>query len=294
VLSVNLWNFNHWEARLPLLARELARLDADVVAVQEVRARRLSAARTRRFQVADLAQLLPRHQFMYAPAMTFAEGGQGEGGEVHSEGLAIFSRLPVLAVAARRLSRDPLDDRDFHQRIALRARVATPRGALRVINTHLSLSDAARARAWGELAAAADATEEEEDAEAEAAAGAAAPQLRPQRVGGEGAPPTVLAGDFNCELDAAHELFRLHGFRDAWAEAAAAGADGRTFNSWALRSRIDYVLLRGGVAARRASVEGGDALVSVGLAAMGGVDETRDLLFPSDHRFVLAELELTG
>jgi hypothetical protein len=47
---------------------------------------------TRPRQVTALAELLPGWQFVWVPAMTFAEGGQ----EYHAEGLAVFSRHPIV------------------------------------------------------------------------------------------------------------------------------------------------------------------------------------------------------
>ena len=50
-------------------------------------------------QVTALAELLPGWQFVWVPAMTFAEGGQ----EYHAEGLAVFSRHPIVDTSFVRL-----------------------------------------------------------------------------------------------------------------------------------------------------------------------------------------------
>jgi endonuclease/exonuclease/phosphatase family metal-dependent hydrolase len=71
--------------------------------------------------------------------------------EFHSEGLAIFSRWPILDTSYILLSRDASDRGDFHQRICLHARVATPYGNISFLTTHLSLSPKARVRSLIEI-----------------------------------------------------------------------------------------------------------------------------------------------
>ncbi len=55
------------------------------------------------------------------------------------EGLAVFSRFPIVSHAYRLLPRDPSDPDDYHQRACLRVDVATAAGPMQVFVTHLSL-----------------------------------------------------------------------------------------------------------------------------------------------------------
>ncbi len=87
---------------------------------------------------------------------------------------------------------------------------------------------------------------------------------------GETPGPTILFGDLNAGPDAPELRPLLDRFRDAW----HAGADGGfTMPSDAPRSRIDYVLVAGGIQVRRAEVPATTA---------------------SDHRPVLVELVVVG
>lgn len=280
-LSVNLWNLNHFQERLELLSGELRAVDADLVGFQEVRARRRSPRGWGRQQVSDLARLLPGYQFAFAAAMTFEEHGQSEAGagpELHSEGVAVFSRLPVEEVGVLRLTQDQADGDDFHRRVCVWARVRGGDGAgpFLFMSTHLSLSAAARARTLEEIGRF-----------------AAAQPL-----------PVVLVGDFNAEFTGGERcvLEREHGFVDAWrwacgerggGEACADGPDGHTFNAWSPSKRIDYVMVRG-AAVEAAGVAGTDPVVAAGLAPAGGVDDTRGLLYASDHLFPWADVRVGG
>jgi hypothetical protein len=73
-----------------------------VIGFQEVRAARHSALRVQpeaRSQVSALAAMLPGWQYVWVPAMSFMEGET----EYHSEGLAIFSRFPMVDMSFIRL-----------------------------------------------------------------------------------------------------------------------------------------------------------------------------------------------
>lgn len=261
----------------------------DVIGFQEVRARKVAVHNESRSQVADLAALLgpgyqyvpltasrstvtvshstfiSSHRYTYVPAMGFAES---EHEYVH-EGLAIFSRFPIVASDHLRLSRDPNDGSDFHQRICMRARIATPLGFVNMMTTHLSLSKRARRRTLKEIG----------------------------KWAAESKEPSVLVGDFNAEFGArdSNPLVSKHGWHDAWADMHAAGAKqkGWTFNTWEPKSRIDYVLLQG-LTALGISVEGskGEAW-STHLWPIAGVKDMKRTMFPSDHMFLKARLTLT-
>lgn len=257
VMSVNIWNFNHWRPRQRILRDSLIGAVPDLVGFQEVRSRRRAETDESRFQVADLAELLPGYQYAYAPAMTFEEGE-----ELHSEGLAVFSRYPILEVEAVPLSRDADDPGDFHQRLLLRARVAAPIGPVDFYVTHLSLSRDARLRTIEEIG---------------------------RRVAGPRDTPAVLVGDMNCVFDdEAGDWAARYGLTDAW-KALHPDQDGWTFNSWEPKSRIDYIFSRG-LRPEKVSIQGAESVPNERLWATGGVRDMKDQLFPSDHMFPLARL----
>lgn len=121
VLTWNLWwRFGPWEARLPAIAATLARIDADVIALQEV------WQDGERNQAAELAAGLGfEHVF----------GSRLDLGDGLRFGNAVLSRWPisgheVLALPA------PADKEEF--RTCVRADVDGPRGPLQVFSTHLN------------------------------------------------------------------------------------------------------------------------------------------------------------
>merc|ERR1712228_46745 len=97
--------------------------------------------------------------------------GESDDEYVH-EGVAIFSKFPVLSTNVLKLSRDPKSSGDFHQRILLTALVDTPIGRVNFMTTHLSLDDNAQKRTLGEIAQYANNLKD----------------------------PCILVGDFNCIL----------------------------------------------------------------------------------------------
>lgn len=103
--------------------------------------------------------------------------------------------------------------------------------------------------------------------------------------------PVVIAGDFNARPGRpTYRKLRDAGFDDAWTAANPDGPPGNTcchdvsLADPASRPgrRIDLILTRGGLSARRAIVVGADA----GDFAFG--------LWPSDHAGVVADLEFAG
>jgi len=105
------------------------------------------------------------------------------------------------------------------------------------------------------------------------------------------AAPVVMLGDFNLRPGSeTYGVLRDAGFDDAWTRANPDGPAGLTCCHRApltdpddrLRARIDLVLTRGSVTARRAWVVGDEP------------GDFADGLWPSDHAGVVAELELTG
>lgn len=256
VLTWNLWwRFGPWEARQRAITATLCRIDADVVALQEVWG---EVGGTN--QAAVLADELG-YEHVFVPAV--------DDGTL-AFGLAVLSRWPIAATAARPLpSRPDVDE----LRVALEAEIAGPRGPFEVYTTHLNWrfdqSDVRQlqVRALAEMVAASD---------------------------GRTYPP-IVCGDFNAD-PLSDEVRMLTGraavpvprlvFHDAW-EVAGEGS-GHTWsnaNPFAVGDlepdrRIDYVFVgwpkaRGAGHVVRAAVEG---------------TEPVDGVHPSDHYAVLAEL----
>lgn len=262
VMSINIWNHNWWEMRVEAIADEIFRANPDVICFQEVRARKISHLQTGRFQVHDLAQALgmtDRFQWISSPAMHFAESSSGHQEWVF-EGLAMFSRLPIVSWEVLELTRDPRDSADFHQRIALSAVVLSEFGWVQVITTHLSLSHIARERSLNELSEFAKLSHL----------------------------PVILAGDFNCESEEVMGGLVNSPFIDTWVELEGA-SPGYTFNSWDIKSRIDFIFLSsGGVLKPLSASIFGDVPITIeeNLPPLGGVDKYNHKMYPSDHLFL--------
>jgi len=93
----------------------------------------------------------------------------------------------------------------------------------------------------------------------------------------------VLAGDMNAGAsNGAIAIFKGAGWRDACEGFSEAGPDVRTFHAFGTKEgpaeRIDWIFLRGPLRATAAEV----------------VRDTPDGRYPSDHYFVVAEVELGG
>jgi endonuclease/exonuclease/phosphatase family metal-dependent hydrolase len=72
-------------------------------------------------------------QFVFQPAMTYLDIKSYRFSHV-DEGVAIFSRLPILESSFIRLSRNFSDREDEHQRICLRALINSTSGSLCVVH----------------------------------------------------------------------------------------------------------------------------------------------------------------
>lgn len=165
VASYNIWNVNSlnkgedYETRLHRLTRFISSLSLDVLGLQEVRLEVTESkpARTRRksrtstktqSQISDLARALPGYHFVYQPAMLYMEKFQ----ERKEEGLALFSRYPILSSDYKLLHRNESDAEDNHQRICLHAQLDIPQmGPVHVFVSHLSLSQRAQERSVVEI-----------------------------------------------------------------------------------------------------------------------------------------------
>lgn len=263
VLTWNLWwRYGPWEARRPAIAATLARIDADVVCLQEVWDEAAASF------AAELAEGLGFHH---------AYGARLEVEGVRF-GNAVLSRWPIRGHEVLPLPAPPgLDE----LRTCVRADVDGPRGAIQVFSTHLNWRfDQSHVR--------------QEQVRAICAFVAAS-----RRGGGQPFPP-VLCGDLNADPDS-DEVRMLTGraatpepklvFHDAWevagraSESSATGATWTNDNPYARLDlepdrRIDYVLVgwpkAGGAGhVTRCTVEG--------LEPVDGV-------VPSDHLAVLAHL----
>lgn len=263
VLTWNLWHrFGPWEARRPAIAATLARLDADVICLQEV---------WEDATVGFAEELAAGLGFHHAYGARLEVEGVRFGN-------AVLSRWPITASEVLPL---PAPEGAEELRTCLRADVEGPRGALQLFSTHLN---------WRFDQS--DVRQEQVRAICQFVDGA-------KPAGGRRYPP-ILAGDFNADPDS-DEMRLLTGraatpvpklvFHDAWEVAGQASDSSATGATWTNRNpyarldlepdrRIDYVLVgwpkAGGAGhVTRCTVEG--------LEPVDGV-------VPSDHLAVLAEL----
>jgi endonuclease/exonuclease/phosphatase family metal-dependent hydrolase len=263
VLSWNLWHrFGPWEARRPAIAATLARLDADVLCLQEVWADASVGF------AEELAAGLGLHHVY---------GSRLEHDGVRF-GNAILSRWPITSSEVLPL---PSTDTTEEMRTCVRADIDGPRGALQVFCTHLN---------W---------RFDQSDVRQEQVR-AICRFIEASRPGEGRAYPPILGGDFNADPES-DEIRMVNGraatpvpklvFHDAWEVAGEPSASSTTGSTWTNRNpyarldlepdrRIDYVFVgwpkAGGAGhVTRCTVEG--------LEAVDGV-------VPSDHLAVLAEL----
>lgn len=247
------------DRRLEMVARELAALDPDVVALQEA-----SEGRGRGNVAARLAQRLDLH-WVHAPAtprvfalplinrlIVWAIN--------FSEGPAILSRFPIVDHAIHDL---PRCEKRLDPRVLLRAELGTPWGRLPAYSTHASRDDC-QVRRVAEL-------------------------VRERR----SALPSLVMGDFNAgeQLAAIQALTNGAGFVDAF-RAVNPSAPG--FTVWqqieapapTVFRRVDYVFVVPGAETRARVVRSRLVLDAPERLPDGTA------LWPSDHYGVLAEVEL--
>lgn len=138
VMSANLWHdwprFRHLEARLDAFSEMALDRQADILLLQEV----ASTA-----HLDSLERLAENLQMGYV--YTRANGSTRIGFE---EGLAIFSRYPIVSPVLRRLGGPAAA---LEHRMALGAQVLTPQGRLMAFSTHLGLTPAQNERQLADL-----------------------------------------------------------------------------------------------------------------------------------------------
>ncbi|MBC7673025.1 MAG: endonuclease/exonuclease/phosphatase family protein [Polaromonas sp.] len=187
---------------------------ADVVLLQEV------DKGTNRSNHEDQAALLAAQTGLHA---AFGSALDYDGGKY---GVAILSRWPIIAETLVHLPVDPPQVRaggSAEPRGALRVVVASPRGNLAIINTHLDPSGADRWRRQ----------------EADSIVSLVTQARR--EVG-----MVIAGGDFNSTPESAVQLaVRAGGLRDSWMECS--GGDGFTYPDDNPVKRIDYLFLTGAV-----------------------------------------------
>ena len=144
ILTLNIWNYNApWPTRRSLIIDTINQHNPDIIGFQEIRHSGEHNIDGKN-QAQQFAKHLPGYTYIYRPAQQNPERDQWEG-------LSIFSRLPILSSSYLKLSQDPNDNRDNHQRIVLRTEVQTPAGPFNLFDTHLSLSQQGRSRTVKEI-----------------------------------------------------------------------------------------------------------------------------------------------
>ena len=281
LVTLNLWGTEPpLERRLALADRQLAALDADVIALQEVKPH--GDATTAHALAARRGD-----HVLYVPALRWDDGAFGPDSRGGEEGLALVSRWPMLARRARRLP----EVRPTEARLLLSAQLATPAGPIWVHTTHLHYRL--------------------DDGAARAAQMIAIDETIRRCGRGNDDPPQLLRGDFNATPDSDEVRFlrgltslagrRTH-FQDAWRrchdEPGRAGgpADGITWSadnahtrplrSLDLDRRIDYVF----VTTRKKDGRGTVHDCRVVLTERDGADA----ICASDHYAVCADVQIAA
>jgi endonuclease/exonuclease/phosphatase family metal-dependent hydrolase len=194
---------------------------ADVVLLQEV------DKGTRRSGNVDQPAVLAGRTGFYA---AFGSALDYDGGKY---GVAILSRWPIVSDTLLHLPVTPPQQRaggSYEPRGALRVVVASPRGRLTIINTHLDASSDDRYRRQ----------------EADSIISLVAQARRSEHM-------VIAGGDFNSTPESIVQTnVRRDGLRDAWSECAS--GDGFTYPDAAPVKRIDYLFLTGDIRCASARV----------------------------------------
>ncbi|CAG5135499.1 unnamed protein product, partial [Candidula unifasciata] len=258
VMTYNIWNFNTYEysgryqQRISHISKVLKEASPDIVAFQEVRLETPLGGRLGPCQMDHLISLMPYYQFVYQPAQL--QGNSLEQGRTE-EGVAIFSKYPIIHHDYLLLFRNKSNSADMNQRICLHAVILVPSfGEVHVFNTHFSLSHEAREAAVKQIL-----------------------QYMSCYDGGL----VIFLGDLNASPTetAIKMLTNGSGLLDIW-EHLYPSSDGFTFSCLedSLSKRIDYIFMRKTNAVSVHNVEVLD-------------DKTRSAA-ASDHRAVMATFVL--
>lgn len=276
VATINVWNKSGpWLARLPLIRRELERLQPEVVGLQEVLRFRPDATpdaplTVHNDQLTEIADGLG-YRLAYGVASDYGNGLKF--------GNAVLSRHPIVAEQVF-----PLPGSESGEtRSLLYVACQTPHGSLPVFVTHLNWKFHQGSIRQRQVAFIAERVA----------------QLSP--IDGPDLPP-ILMGDFNAPPDA-DEIRFLTGlcaieqktvyFADAWLFAGQ--GPGYTFdraNQYAAKARepsrrIDYIFVRG--PDRRFRGEPLHAELAFNTVDLSGAEP----VWPSDHFGVVADLAVT-
>lgn len=276
VATINVWNKSGpWLSRLPLIRRELERLQPEVVGLQEVLRFRPDTAAdapltVHNDQLTEIADGLG-YQLAYSVASDYGHGLKF--------GNSVLSRHPIIAEQSFQLP----GSESGETRSLLYALCQTPHGRLPVFVTHLNWKFHQGSIRQRQVVFIAERVAE----------------LSP--IGGPDLPP-VLMGDFNAAPDA-DEIRFLTGlcaleqktvyFADAWAFAGT--GPGHTYdraNHYAAKARepsrrIDYIFVRG--PDRQFRGEPLRAELAFDVADQSGPEP----VWPSDHFGVVADLAVT-
>jgi len=263
VLTWNIWwRFGPWEARRPAIAATLARLDADVVCLQEV---------WDDGDVCFAAELAEGLGFHHTYGARLDLDGVRFGN-------AVLSRWPITGSEVLAL---PAHKEVEELRTCVRADIDGPRGPLQVFSTHLN---------W----------RFDQSATRQDQVRSVCRFITTSRPEAGRAYPPILCGDFNADPDS-DEIRMLSGraatpedklvFHDAWEVAGQASGSSATGATWSNANpyaildlepdrRIDYIFVGWPKAG------GAGHVTSCRVEGLEPVDG----VVPSDHLAVLAEL----
>ncbi|MGE0645520.1 MAG: endonuclease/exonuclease/phosphatase family protein [Nitrospira sp.] len=251
----------HLEERLNLTIQELQRLQPDVIALQEA-----SVSRTHGNVPQRIAEALG-YQLVFEPATQHIFGLGLVDRLVTSvigfkEGPAILSRYPIVAWEVYDL---PRCERRLDPRILLRAAIDAPDGPIQVFSAHTSKGDDCQLERVGAL-------------------------FREH----QGTGRAILMGDFNTgeQSPVLTGWQKEPGFIDAFRIANPGVSGGTVWQNihveWPTADRrVDFIFLADGT-------NGRDPVVRASRVAFDqpGRLPNGDALWPSDHRGVLADIEL--
>jgi len=202
---------------IPRIANVLARIDADVVALQELDVNRMRSGR--RDQAHELARLLGMDNVIFHPAISSTDEHYGD---------AILSRRPIRLIRAAELPGRTLG-KHREPRGAIWARLELAGLDVDLINTHLGLSAEERSLQAADL-------------------------LGPDWTGHvERGDAAILLGDFNAAPDTAAYRALAAEFQDCQTAVAGRPPERTWFSPWPL-ARIDHVFFRGPLVVRSVRV----------------------------------------